>query len=231
MEEVKNNQSNLEKNKSIRVGRYTLGFTLIIFGISVILQMFVKFEVLRYVFMLWPLIFISLGVEILYFNKKVENIKYDVAGIVLMIFLIFFGMVIGALNFGINQVLYNDNIKSQIIDNSIDDDLSFNVSLNKNIKIINITNKKVNVKVIEVENIEYTYVKIKGSKKEDNNLNVVDAISGKYNMYDMIDTNNIDSNNTHILVQDDGDCFDSIDIIITTDNKDKISYSGEIIKL
>lgn len=94
--------------KCIRIGRNTFGITLIFLGVIFLLSMFMDFNILRHVFMLWPLTFIFLGIEVLYYNnKKNVNIKLDFVSVILILIIIFFGIIIAFCNLGINKVLYN----------------------------------------------------------------------------------------------------------------------------
>lgn len=82
--------------KTRRVGTFTLGALLIIFGALFLLRIF--FDALSYdiIFRLWPIIFICLGSEILMMNlkKNDENATfvYDKAAIALIIVLSFFAI-------------------------------------------------------------------------------------------------------------------------------------------
>ncbi|MEG2956499.1 MAG: hypothetical protein RR922_06630, partial [Clostridia bacterium] len=46
-----------------RIGTMTFGVTLIIFGIILLIQMCIKVDIIKYIMMLWPAIFIAIGVE------------------------------------------------------------------------------------------------------------------------------------------------------------------------
>ncbi|NLP35762.1 MAG: hypothetical protein GX359_11345 [Clostridiales bacterium] len=82
--------------KPRRVGTFTLGALLIIFGALFLLRIF--FEALSYdiIFRLWPIIFICLGSEILIANYKQNDEKsslvYDKAAIALIFILSFFAI-------------------------------------------------------------------------------------------------------------------------------------------
>ena len=56
----------MEENKKKRlIGRTTFGISLILLGITIALQTILPIDLLRYVLMAWPLIIISIGIEIL----------------------------------------------------------------------------------------------------------------------------------------------------------------------
>lgn len=79
-----------------RVGTFTLGALLIIFGALFLLRIF--FDPLSYdiIFRLWPIIFICLGLEILIANFKQGDetapLIYDKAAFALIIVLSFFAI-------------------------------------------------------------------------------------------------------------------------------------------
>lgn len=103
----------MENKKTRRVGSITLAMSFILFGIVMILQMFLKFDSLRYILMLWPVIFIMLGIEILIFNSS-QNLKFDGWSIFLVFVFIFASCILGIINFGVNEVLYNEDIKQAV---------------------------------------------------------------------------------------------------------------------
>lgn len=80
--------------KTRRVGTLTLGITLIVMGIAFLVQMLLPFITTSIIFRAWPLIFIFLGVEILFSNWKYADREfiYDKVGIFLTMILIFFAM-------------------------------------------------------------------------------------------------------------------------------------------
>ena len=86
----------MEEKRTIRthrVGTVTFGLVLIVMGGLFLLKMI--FPVLDYelIFRLWPLIFISLGIEVLVSSRKVEErMVYDGAAIFLLILLVIFAM-------------------------------------------------------------------------------------------------------------------------------------------
>lgn len=77
-----------------RVGTITLGGMLVTFGILFLLRIFLSDLSYEFIFKLWPIIFIFLGIEILLANirQKVEKLIYDKTAIALIIILSFFAM-------------------------------------------------------------------------------------------------------------------------------------------
>lgn len=90
-----------------RVGSLTCGILLILFGILFILHMVVPVVTFAFIFRLWPLILIFLGVEIIISNIKTTegNLKYDGGAIALVIVLALFAMVMGLVEFYMNNAV------------------------------------------------------------------------------------------------------------------------------
>lgn len=86
--------------KERRVGTLSLGVVLLVYGVMFLISMYVKSLSLYFVFRLWPLIFIVLGVEILYsaVRYKEENYRYDFAAIILICILMIFAMAMGGMD-------------------------------------------------------------------------------------------------------------------------------------
>lgn len=101
--------------KERRVGTYTFGVMLIIIGISVIVTTFTKFDFFKYILMVWPVVLIGLGIEILYLNGKSNiRIKIDFISILLMGIVLFFTAVFSFGNYFVNKVLYDEEIKGKV---------------------------------------------------------------------------------------------------------------------
>ena len=79
-----------------RVGTLTLGIMLITFGILFLLRNFIGNLSYEFIFMLWPIVFIILGLEILYANFKhtdeTSKLIYDKTAFFLIIILTFFAI-------------------------------------------------------------------------------------------------------------------------------------------
>ncbi|MDF2543656.1 MAG: hypothetical protein K0S47_3374 [Herbinix sp.] len=80
--------------KTHRVGTITLGSMLIGFGALFLLRIFVEALSYDFIFRLWPIVFILLGIEVLIANyKKTEDkMLYDKTAFALIIILSFFAM-------------------------------------------------------------------------------------------------------------------------------------------
>lgn len=77
-----------------RVGTFTLGLTLLIFGILFGLHLFLPKLDYLFIFRLWPLVFIILGCEIIISNLKFKTLtfRYDFAAIFMIGLLMVFAM-------------------------------------------------------------------------------------------------------------------------------------------
>lgn len=86
----------MEEKKEVRIrriGTVTFGLMLIFFGILFLVHMFYPQLTYRWIFHLWPTVFISLGVEILLSSiKRNERLLYDGMAMLMMAFLTFFAM-------------------------------------------------------------------------------------------------------------------------------------------
>ena len=111
----------MEEKNERRVGTYTFGVMLIIIGISVLIMTFTKFDFFRYLLMIWPVVLIGLGVEILYLNSKSSiKVKIDFVSIILMGIVLFFTAIFSLGNYCVNKVLYDENIKERVFNQYFD---------------------------------------------------------------------------------------------------------------
>ncbi len=245
------NNINLENKKQIKVkkvGRLTFGITLILLGISVFIQSIVSLEILRYVLMMWPLIFISLGIEVIYYSKKEQiDLKYDVWGIILIFIILTSVTIFSAINYGVNKLLYNDNI-NEIISQELEDNTRM-YNLSGQVTLVNLNDKKIDVKIIEDENFNSTKVTIRGKFNETSysNKNIMSLLNGNYSIGSIIDldkfnepeeleeyedvkqTNkteiNLDRKN-FVTINKYPNWIDSVEIDIITNSKNKINTKG-----
>lgn len=111
----------MEEKKERRVGTYTFGIMLIIIGISVLIMTFTKFDFFKYILMLWPVVLICLGIEILYLNSKSNvKVKIDFLSIILMLIVLFFTAIFSLGNYFVNKVLYDDEIRGRVFNQYFD---------------------------------------------------------------------------------------------------------------
>lgn len=77
-----------------RVGTLTLGSILILYGVLFLLQAFVGKISYYFIFKLWPIIFIALGIEVIFssIRWKEHEFKYDFAAIIIICVLAVFAM-------------------------------------------------------------------------------------------------------------------------------------------
>lgn len=92
--------------KGRRVGTLTSGIVLVVFGILFLLRLISTNINIFQIVSLWPLILISVGVEVIaaYIINKEEIIKYDFKAIILVIILVFFAMGMGGAEFIITHL-------------------------------------------------------------------------------------------------------------------------------
>lgn len=235
MENNDNINVQTEKKRVRKVGRLTLGITLILVGLSVIIQTFLPIEIFRYVLMLWPLVFISIGIEVIYFSKK-EEIKYDGVGIFLVFVVLFFGTIFGAINYGVNKILYNDNMKNYIAEEL--NDSVVNYTFSPKIKINNYSDKKIDVEIIEQEDIQNTKVIAKATYIGSDKLNMLSYIREEYNLHSIIDytlfedyeyTKKESKENQDIIeISNIPSFIENLKIKVITNNKDNVKLEGNI---
>lgn len=234
--EVENNlEQNTEKKKVKKIGQITFGFTLILLGISVFVQSLVSFEVLRYVLMMWPLIFISLGIEIINYSKKDNiNIKYDILGVILIFIILGCTTVFSVINYGVNKLLYNEDVSNMVVDDMIDNANTY--ELYNKVKIVNIGEKKINVKVIEDKDYDCTKVYITGVLNDMylNGKAIKVLVSNNYSIHNLVDIERASIKNTNsedeynfVTIDSLPKWYDSININIVTNDKSGIEIKGE----
>lgn len=85
----------MEETKSVkmrRVGTFTVGILLVLFGVLFLLHLFVPTVSYYIIFRFWPCIFILLGLELLYASRRREEVIYDIGAILLIIVMAVFAM-------------------------------------------------------------------------------------------------------------------------------------------
>lgn len=90
--------------KMHRVGTVTLGIMLVVFGILFLIHMVIPTLRYEFIFKLWPIMLIALGVEVILANLKSEKITflYDKGAVLLMIIICFFSMTMATVEMLIN---------------------------------------------------------------------------------------------------------------------------------
>lgn len=201
-----------ENKKQIRIGKITFGVVLILVGIMIFVQTLTSLDILRYVFMLWPLVLIILGIEILIYRDK-ENVKYDIWGGIFTLIIVGTVSIFSMINYGINKVLYDEDIKSAIIEYTehVESTYSFNDKVTFN-NVLN--NNKIKFKINEIPTSNETSVIIKVNNKENKKLKFKDISVG--------DFINVNTKESQITLLDSFKDFESIEITIVTSNKENI---------
>lgn len=214
----------MESKRIIRIGRTTFGISLILVGITIIIATFCSIDVLRVTLMFWPTVLIAAGCEILYFSKK-ENtdIKYDFFGMVLTAIVIFSAFIFSGINYFVNKILYEDEIKNAIIYNNSKKEYSIYKEYSS-IKVINNADKKVNVNIIE-DREQGVFIKLDG---------VCRTLSDKERIYNFIDGLSLniseilefDDENEILYVNNMISKYDNVNITIHTNNKNNVYLEG-----
>ena len=166
----KNEQPNITEHKTTkRVGTFTFGLTLVLFGICIIVQTIFPFDMVKILLLLWPITFISIGIETIYYlTKKDIQIKYDFLGIILTLFLLFIGGVFSAINYGVNKILYSEPVQDGII--SLATEPRYDYGYEDSCNIINLSNKKVTVSIVENDKIQNSiYIQKNFAENENTN--------------------------------------------------------------
>lgn len=86
-------ENSIKPVRTHRVGSFTAGAGMIIFGILFLLHLI--FDVMNYstIFSFWPVLMIGLGLELLISNFMEKKVVYDKAAIFLLITMAFFTMI------------------------------------------------------------------------------------------------------------------------------------------
>jgi uncharacterized membrane protein len=92
--------------KGRRVGTFTAGIVLVVFGMMFLLRLVSPNINYLTIASLWPLVLVLLGIEIIagYIINKEEIMKYDLSAILLIIMLSCFAMGMGCMEYVITHV-------------------------------------------------------------------------------------------------------------------------------
>lgn len=214
----------MENKKRKIIGRTTFGIALVLFGISLVIQTLFSLDILRYVLMLWPLIIISLGIEIIYYSNKNDiEVKYDFWGIILTGIVVFFGIIFSLFNYGVNKILYNDDV-IQYLQTPNEDYIDY--SFDSKLKITNMDDSTINIKIIEDEQCTETKVVMKYTLIPKTTDNVLALFENADSLYNYIDIDNLDSDIATLEILDIPSTFEDTEIVIHTSSKDNILLTG-----
>lgn len=91
------------KGRSHKVGTVTLGLSLVCMGVLFLAHMFFPEVSYGFIYKLWPVIFILLGMEILlsHHSRSLGEFIYDKTAIVLVALLILFAMLTGIIGMAV----------------------------------------------------------------------------------------------------------------------------------
>ena len=214
----------MENKKRKIIGRTTFGIALILFGISLVIQTLFTLDILRHILMLWPLIIISLGIEIIYYSNKNDiEVKYDFWGIILTGIVVFFGIIFSLFNYGVNKILYNDDV-IQYLQTPNEDYIDY--SFDSKLKITNMDDSTINIKIIEDEQCTETKVVMKYTLIPKTTDNVLALFENADSLYNYIDIDNLDSDIATLEILDIPSTFENTEIVIHTSSKDNILLTG-----
>ena len=92
--------------KGRRVGTLTAGIALVMFGVMFLFRSFINSINILQIASLWPLILVSVGIEIIvaYIINKEEKMQYDFSAIILVAILVLFAMGMGGAEFIITNL-------------------------------------------------------------------------------------------------------------------------------
>lgn len=107
--ETKKEQVTVEKGDSVirtrRVGSVTFGLTLICFGAMFLIHIVVPELCYGFIFRLWPIVFILLGIEILVENHRSGQdgykFVYDFPAVIMLVLMLFFAMMLAAVDYAV----------------------------------------------------------------------------------------------------------------------------------
>lgn len=214
----------MENKKRKIIGRTTFGIALILFGISLVIQTLFTLDILKYVLMLWPLIIISLGIEIIYYSNKNDiEVKYDFWGIILTGIVVFFGIIFSLFNYGVNKILYNDDVIQYL---QTPNEGYIDYSFDSKLKITNMDDSTINIKIIEDEQCTETKVVMKYTLIPKTTDNVLALFENADSLYNYIDIDNLDSDIATLEILDIPSTFENTEIVIHTSSKDNILLTG-----
>lgn len=217
----------MEGDKKItrRIGSFTFGIMMILMGVNIFLQTITSADFFRFTLSLWPIVFVSLGIETLYFtNKKNVEIKYDILGVFTIFIVLFLGIIFSTVNYGINKVLYNKEVKEDIISYLVDTD--YNMTFESKVNINNISQENVVVKFVENKSADNVLVKVNFEYNDSYKGSVLQLLRQR----DLLNTAmNFDYDDQKITVENMPAFVKNIEIVVTASDISKLNYDGEII--
>lgn len=104
----------MEEKKVKQVGNITFGICLIAIGIAIVFALFGGFEIFRYLYYIWPLFLIVLGVEVLIGDFKGYKLKWSFWNIFLMGFIICASLIFGFIGTCFHYVNSDPKIEERV---------------------------------------------------------------------------------------------------------------------
>lgn len=208
-----------------RIGSFTFGIMMILMGVNIFLQTITSLDFFRFTLSLWPIVFILLGVETLYYaSKKNIEIKYDVLGIFTIFIVLFLGIIFSTVNYGVNKVLYNKEVKEDIINYLVD--TNYNTTFSDKVKINNVSQDNVVVKFVENKDVDEVLVNVNFEYNDSYKGSLLQVLKQK-DVFNVV--LNIEYGKQEITVNNMPAFIKNIELIVTASDKSKLDYNGEII--
>lgn len=208
-----------------RIGSFTFGIMMILMGVNIFLQTITSLDFFRFTLSLWPIVFILLGIETLYYaSKKNIEIKYDVLGIFTIFIVLFLGIIFSTVNYGVNKVLYNKEVKEDIINYLVD--TNYNTTFSDKVKINNVSQDNVVVKFVENKDVDEVLVNVNFEYNDSYKGSLLQVLKQKDVFNGVL---NIEYGKQEITVNNMPAFIKNIELIVTASDKSKLDYNGEII--
>lgn len=208
-----------------RIGSFTFGIMMILMGVNIFLQTITSLDFFRFTLSLWPIVFILLGVETLYYaSRKNIEIKYDVLGIFTIFIVLFLGIIFSTVNYGVNKVLYNKEVKEDIINYLVD--TNYNTIFSDKVKINNVSQDNVVVKFVENNDVDEVLVNVNFEYNDSYKGSLLQVLKQKDVFNRVL---NIEYGKQEITVNNMPAFIKNIELIVTASDKSKLQYNGEII--
>ena len=214
----------MENTKKIIIGRKTFGISLILFGITLVIQTMFTLDILRYVLMIWPLIIVSLGIEIVYYSSKDKiDTKYDFWGTVLTGLVVVSGICFSIFNYGINKIFFSTEFQEYMTTNNTEEYSTY--YCDNALKLSNMSDTKIDLKIIVDESISDTKAVVEYKFTEKSKTVLFDFFDNRdYIDYHISTSYNDDFTSMTILHMPQN--YEYIKIKILTNNLDNVSTTG-----
>ena len=126
-------------------------------------------------------------------------------------------------NYGVNKILYNDDV-IQYLQTPNEDYIDY--SFDSKLKITNMDDSTINIKIIEDEQCTETKVVMKYTLIPKTTDNVLALFENADSLYNYIDIDNLDSDIATLEILDIPSTFENTEIVIHTSSKDNILLTG-----